>query len=144
MRFGVQRGFQRFQRVRRAAALGLAAGALLTIAACDRSPESTGSESPPAVPVPTKADPRNVMPPGGPYAWATGARSARDQDLTAKVRLALKAESAVDGLDIAVSSVKGKVLLSGALPQEQIARAVEVARAVGGVREVDNQLAATG
>ncbi|HEY4373673.1 MAG TPA: BON domain-containing protein [Burkholderiales bacterium] len=136
MRFGVERRYKLM-------ALGLAAGALLSIAACERT-GGTSSDSPPAAPVPTRADPRNVMPPGGPYAWVGDAQGTRDRDLTAKVRLALRAESAVDGLDIAVTSVKGKVLLSGALPQEQIPRAVEVARAVDGVREVDNRLAATG
>jgi len=111
------------------------------IAACDRfahEPDADSGGSSPATPVPTKSDPRQVMPPGGPYA------SNRDREVTAKVRIALGADSAVDDTGISVSTVAGKVLLAGAMPQEQIAHAVEVARAVAGVKDVDNRLLATG
>lgn len=114
-------------------------------AACDRiaqEPQADSGASPPAVPVPTKANPRNnprnVMPPGGPYA------NREDSDTTAKVRTALKAEGAVDGEDISVSTVAGKVTLSGAVPPQQIPRALQVARAVEGVKDVDNRLLAAG
>ena len=110
-------------------------------AACERiahEPQADSGASPPAVPVPAKADPRNVMPPGGPYA------NREDSNTTAKVRNALKAEGTVDGEDISVSTVAGKVTLSGAVPQQKIPRAVQVARAVDGVRDVDNRLLATG
>jgi len=115
--------------------------ALLAISAtaCNRiGEESRADPSPQPGPQPTKSDPRNVMPPGGPYA------SQADGELTSRVRMALRAERAVAGSDIAVSSVSGTVLLSGAVPPEQIPRAVELARAIEGVKQVDNRLLATG
>jgi len=119
----------------------LIAALLAGPAACDRiahEPQADSGGEPPATPVPTKADPRNPMPPGGPYA------SNQDREVTAKVRTALQGEGAVDGRDISVSTVSGTVTLSGAVPQQQIARAVQVARAVDGVKDVDNRLLATG
>lgn len=134
MRFGFAGSFD--ERAR-----GLAACLLLLAAAgCDRAAQTPESQAP-AGPVPAKATPRNVMPPGGPFAQAEG---RRDRELTAQVRSALQSVNGVDGADIAVSTVGGKVLLSGALPPEQIARAVQVAQAVRGVTTVENRLAATG
>lgn len=113
-------------------------------AACDRiahEPQADSGATPPAAPVPAKTTPgkgRNSMPAGGPYAGRA------DSDTAAKVRLALNAEAAVAGEDISVSTVGGTVTLSGAVPQQQIPRALQVARAVEGVKDVDNRLLATG
>lgn len=117
----------------------LAATALImSAAACDRPGEESRADPAQPGPQPTRSDPRNVMPPGGPYA------SRADRELTSRVRTALRAERAVDGDDIAVSTVSGTVVLSGAVPSEQIARVVQVARAIDGVKQVDNRLSATG
>ncbi|MCC6534767.1 MAG: BON domain-containing protein [Burkholderiales bacterium] len=68
-----------------------------------------------------------------------------DAALTAKVKTALLADKEVNGSDIDVDTKLGVVTLRGRLSdQAQIERALAVARAVDGVKSVDNQLSAAG
>jgi len=63
-----------------------------------------------------------------------------DGIITTQVKAALLADAYVKSADIAVTTRKGEVQLSGFVNnQDQIDRAIEVARGVKGVRMVDNQ-----
>jgi len=64
-----------------------------------------------------------------------------DGVITAKVKSALVADRNVNGFDIGVETQRGEVRLSGSADsQEQIDRAVRIARQVEGVRGVDNRV----
>lgn len=68
-----------------------------------------------------------------------------DPAITARVKTALMADEQVKGLRIDVDTRDAQVTLKGALDSdEQVARAVEVARGVAGVREVINRLTVKG
>jgi hyperosmotically inducible protein len=68
-----------------------------------------------------------------------------DASVTAKVKAALMAESGVDSNKINVDTINGRVTLKGeGLDKMQIDRAVQVARAVEGVKDVDNRLTSAG
>jgi hyperosmotically inducible protein len=64
-----------------------------------------------------------------------------DSVITTKVKSALLADSQAKGANTSVETRKGDVLLSGFVDsQSQADRAVQLARAVDGVRSVDNKL----
>jgi cytidylate kinase len=64
-----------------------------------------------------------------------------DLALSAKVRAALKASSATQGIDVAIDAAAGKVTLSGIVVDERERDACEAAvAAVAGVTSTDNQL----
>ena len=64
-----------------------------------------------------------------------------DSVITAKVKSALVADRNVNGFDISVETRQGEVRLGGSADnQEQIDRAVRIARQVDGVRGVDNRV----
>jgi osmotically-inducible protein OsmY len=64
-----------------------------------------------------------------------------DAALTAKVKTALARDSQVPAHDVNVTTYRGVVQLSGFVSNEDVARrAGEVARGVGGVRDVYNDL----
>jgi len=64
-----------------------------------------------------------------------------DGVITSKVKSALLADPAVKSFDVAVQTRMGVVQLSGfANDQAQIARAVEIAKAVDGVKSVSNEM----
>jgi hyperosmotically inducible protein len=64
-----------------------------------------------------------------------------DATVTAKVKAALLAESGVDGTKINVDTFNGRVTLKGEVPSKtMIDRAVQVARGIEGVKDVDNRL----
>jgi hyperosmotically inducible protein len=64
-----------------------------------------------------------------------------DATLTAKVKTALLQAPDVKGMQVNVDSDRGAVQLSGFVEsQTQIDRAVEIAKAVSGVREVHNKM----
>lgn len=64
-----------------------------------------------------------------------------DVAITSKVKTELLESHKVDGLDVNVDSLNGKVTLRGwASNPEEIRKAGEIARSVKGVRSVDNQL----
>jgi hyperosmotically inducible protein len=68
-----------------------------------------------------------------------------DATVTAKVKAALMAESGVDGTRINVDTTGGRVVLKGEVPSKtMIDRALQVARGVEGVRDIDNQLTTGG
>jgi hyperosmotically inducible periplasmic protein len=78
-------------------------------------------------------------------AEARGRASPEDAALTARVKTALMADEQVKGLAIDVDTRDATVTLTGTLDhQTQVARAVEVARSVEGVREVVNRLGVRG
>lgn len=64
-----------------------------------------------------------------------------DVALTGKVKTELLESKQVDGLDVNVDSLNGKVTLSGwASSRAESTRAAQIARNVDGVKSVDNQL----
>jgi osmotically-inducible protein OsmY len=64
-----------------------------------------------------------------------------DSVITTKVKTNLLADKMVSGLDISVETVKGRVLLAGYVKSKDERRhAEELARSVGGVRDVSNKL----
>lgn len=130
--------------------------ALAGIAGCDREVDDragTTTTTPPPVAAPEPAAPPATSAPG---AMATPETPRADADrsagtvvddatVTAKVKAALMAESEVDGTRINVDTVNGRVVLKGEVPSKtMIDRAVQVARGIEGVRDVDNQLTAGG
>ena len=67
-----------------------------------------------------------------------------DSVITTKVKTNLLADKMVNGLDISVETVKGRVLLAGSVKSSDERRhAEELARSVGGVRDVSNKLVVT-
>jgi len=67
--------------------------------------------------------------------------AAEDAGITARIKTALIADQAVNGVDINVDTNGGKVTLSGHLPnQAQVDRALQIARGVEGVKAVENRL----
>lgn len=89
------------------------------------------TSAPPAAPV-QSAEPRDSM-------------SQTDPAITARVKTALMADEQVKGLRIDVDTRDAQVTLQGALDSdEQVARAMEVARGVAGVRDVINRLTVKG
>ena len=72
---------------------------------------------------------------------ATVGNTVDDGIITAKVKSALLADPDIKSLDIAVVTSKGEAQLSGFVDnQTQIDRAIEVARAVDGVKSVASQM----
>jgi len=72
---------------------------------------------------------------------ATAGNTVDDGIITAKVKSALLADPDIKSLDIAVVTSKGEAQLSGFVDnQTQIDRAIEVARAVDGVKSVASQM----
>ncbi len=64
-----------------------------------------------------------------------------DAEITTKVKAAILAESGLKTLQISVDTVKGVVTLSGSVDSQSSSdRAKELAAAVAGVKEVENQL----
>ncbi|MFA9274921.1 MAG: BON domain-containing protein [Candidatus Aquirickettsiella gammari] len=79
--------------------------------------------------------------PVAPAASITIGTEVDDAVLTAKVKSAMLADEYVKSLDIKVETFKADVMLSGFVDtQAQMDRSVEVAKAVMGVRNVNNKL----
>lgn len=98
------------------------------------------------VPRPAAAD-AAANPAPRPVATADAGGGARGSDgaITARVKTALMADEQVKGLAIDVDTRDGQVTLKGTLDHEdQVTRALDVARAVEGVREVINRLGVRG
>jgi hyperosmotically inducible protein len=122
------------------AGLALAAG-------CQREePKPTAAPTPPTAPQPAErpaipAPQTGTTAPGGTDAGRTVGQTIDDATVTAKLKTALLQAPDVKGTDVNVDTVNGKVTLKGAVEsQAQADRAVQIARASEGVREVDNQL----
>jgi hyperosmotically inducible protein len=72
---------------------------------------------------------------------ATVGNTVDDGIVTAKVKSALLADASVKSFDVAVVTRKGEVQLSGYVDsQAQISRAVDIARGVEGVQNVNNEM----
>lgn len=132
------------------------AAALLALAGCEQKADSASVGSAPsysqgrAVPAPSSPDkmadrsasavPESAQPEGPQGVGQT----VEDASITAKVKAALLASSDVQGSVISVRTEQGHVTLRGkVLDEKQIDRAVQIARAVTGVKDVDNQLSAS-
>ncbi|WP_019568824.1 BON domain-containing protein [Thioalkalivibrio sp. ALMg13-2] len=64
-----------------------------------------------------------------------------DSVITTKVKAALFNEPSLSGFEVSVETYEGRVQLSGFVSsQEDINKAVEIARGVEGVRSVDNDM----
>lgn len=64
-----------------------------------------------------------------------------DSVITTKVKTALFNEPSLSGFEVKVETFKGRVQLSGFVStQDNIDRAVEIARGVDGVKSVDNNM----
>lgn len=65
-----------------------------------------------------------------------------DHSLQNAIQVAFRADRALDGIDVAVASHAGDVTLSGTVRDAaQLARVLQTALSVAGVRRVDNALA---
>jgi hyperosmotically inducible protein len=128
--------------------VGVLAASLLAVAGCDRAgrDETAASDTqyPRNMDRPSAAPGAGGMSPSPTTPMGQVAQAGEDTTTTAKVKAALAADSAVNGSNVSVETNSGKVILTGALPAAQIERAVQIARGVDGVRDVDNRLAATG
>lgn len=127
------------QRFIGASALALA---IASLAACGKN-EAPMETPPAAAPMATPA-PAATAPAQSPSTSASGPSTTMgekvdDTVITTKVKTALLADDAVKGLDISVNTTMGAVALTGAVEnQMQIDRAVELAKAVEGVQNVQN------
>jgi hyperosmotically inducible protein len=106
--------------------------------------------TPPPASAPTAPDttastpPATTPPASGGSADRSAGQSVDDAAVTAKVKAALLAESGVDGTKINVDTVNGTVTLKGEVPDKgMIDKAVQVAKGVDGVKDVDNKLSAS-
>lgn len=124
---------------------------LALIAGCQpEEPKQTIAPTPPptaplpAVPPTTPATPApqtGTPAPGSTDADRNVGKAIDDATITAKVKAVLLQASEITGTDVNVDTVKGTVTLKGAVEtQMQGDRAVQIARAAEGVREVNNQL----
>lgn len=148
---------------------GIAVVALLLVTACERrvddigaagsSSNETASATSPATPSGTTTPPTvtdntasNTTSPStgsdtsgagttGSSATSKAATTIDDTAITAKVKMALLADSDIKGLDVSVETNNGNVMLSGFVNnQVQIERSVKIASAVEGVKDVSNKL----
>lgn len=85
----------------------------------------------------------NPPPVGTPPAPTTTVGTELDDTvITTGIKAALLDDKTVKGMDVAVETRKGEVQLSGFMDnQAQIDRAMEIARSVGGVKNVANAMA---
>ena len=105
----------------RFSAITLVSAMSLSIVACSKPVETAASEPAPSTTVGTKID---------------------DTVITATVKSALLADSDVKSVDVKVETRKGEVMLSGFVDSQiQIERATAVAKAVSGVKSIDNKMA---
>src|SRR5436190_19351683 len=130
--------------VSKRAAVGAAIAVLFAATGCkqEAQPPKIAPEPPSA---PSPGQPQTAAP-AAPAAGAPGPaeRAGRamgevidDVTLTAKVKAALLESPDIKGLDVKVQTEKGIVQLSGFVAnQSQIDKAVEVAKGVNGVKEV--------
>jgi osmotically-inducible protein OsmY len=124
-------------------ALGLASA--VCVVGCDRTPDTADSDVNASSTADNMAnetkDAANNAANETQQAANTVGEKVDDGVLTTKVKAALLADDIVKGLDINVDSQNGTVSLKGSVEsQTQVDRAVEVAKGIEGVQNVDNQL----
>lgn len=104
----------------------------------------TDTPAPPTTTVPpttTAPSPPATTAPAPPPATSTVGQKVDDATITAKVKTALLADPDVKGTDINVDTSGGVVSLKGvAANQAQVDKAVQIARGVEGVSNVQSQL----
>lgn len=104
----------------------------------------TGTETmpPPADSAAVTTDPADMNAPAGVDQTMENAGNEIDDGMiTTKVKTALLADDTVKGLDINVDTSQGTVRLSGAVEnQTQIDMAMQIAKGVEGVKDVQNEL----
>lgn len=125
--------------------------AAIAASGCNRAPVNappSSTDSSPSTP-PASSAPANPSASGAPApsgsttadAARTAGQAVDDAAITAKVKSALVADDMVKGLSVNVDTSSGVVKLTGTVSsQAQIDRAVEVAKRVDGVLNVDNNL----
>ena len=125
----------------------VAVAGLALAAGCQREePRPTTAPTPPTAPQPaeqptTPAPQTGTTVPGSTGAGRTVGQTIDDATITAKVKAALLQAADVKGTDVNVDTVNGAVTLKGSVEsQAQTDRAVQIARASEGVREINNQL----
>jgi hyperosmotically inducible protein len=102
-------------------------------------PPPTPQTAPSPTPAPTP-QPGTATAPGEP--GRTVGQTVSDATINTKVKAALLQAPDVKGTDINVDTVNGTVTLKGSVgSQAQIDRAVTIAKAVEGVKQVENTLA---
>jgi hyperosmotically inducible periplasmic protein len=113
---------------------------LMSIGSCERQPE------PPVKPISSSELQVGLQGAGpGSDAKSSGAAQLSDTGITARVKAALMGDDQVKGLGIHVETRDAAVMLTGNVDtDEQVTRAVAVARGVTGVREVVNRLSVKG
>ena len=121
--------------------------------ATSRAPDTTTTTPPVTTTEPATPPVAATTPPAGDTtatapdtsADRSSGQTVDDATVTAKVKAALLAESGVDGTKINVDTFNGRVTLKGEVPSKSmIDRAVQVARGIEGVKDVDNRLNAAG
>jgi hyperosmotically inducible periplasmic protein len=124
--------------------LGLALGASLALSACERTDQSALYSDAKKLAEETGTAAHNAarkLELDAKKATDTAIQVAGDTAIAARVKAALLAEKNVKSADVSVDTFQGRVILRGTVPDaEQIALAGQVARAVGGVKSVDNRL----
>lgn len=102
---------------------GIAVVTLGLVAACNKTSEGSGAA------LPSSSNASNVV-------------NVADRDVTTNVKTALQQDVALSGFDIGVVTLKGDVRLMGVVDtQNQIDRALKIARGAGGVHSLHNELA---
>lgn len=128
----------------RALILGIALGANLALAACERTDRSALRSDVKKLAEDTGTAARNAarkLELDAKKAADTAVQVAGDSALAARVKTALLAEKNVKSVDISVDVFQGRVILRGTVPDaEQITLAAQVARMVDGVKSLDNRL----
>lgn len=135
--------------MKRSRLLALTTAALLVagLSACNRDPVKP-TTSPSATNSTPQAGTMTPTPPGGPVAQVEPTDPKRsvgetvdDATITMKVKTALIADPTVKATDVNVDTSRGVVKLTGVVAdQTQVDRAAQIARSVGGVLNVDNNL----
>jgi hyperosmotically inducible protein len=124
--------------------LGLVISASLALAACERTDQSALRSDAKNLAEDTGTAARNAarkLELDAEKAANTALQVAGDTAIAARVKAALLAENNVKSTDISVDVFQKKVILRGTVPDaEQIALAGQVARAVDGVKSIDNRL----
>ena len=124
--------------------LGLALSATLALAACERTDRNALRSDAKKLAEDTGTAARNTarkLEVDAKKAADTAIQVAGDTAIAARVKAALVAEKNVKSTDVSVDAFQGRVILRGTVPDaEQIALAAQVARAVDGVKSVDNRM----
>lgn len=137
--------------ISRLGAVGAALAAMFAVSGCNQTaPPPNIVPSPPSAPAPSgaPAESQAATPSSSARSQGPAEEAGRkvgevldDATITAKVKAALLQAPDVKGLDVKVETDKAVVQLSGFVAnQVQIDKAVELAKGVSGVREVQDKM----